>query len=285
MDRTLINGLIELQSDLGRCENTIAVMESSFRRLTNYLNLTKDGLSSFTKPQAQKMVTEMGKNGYSNSTIKITIVYLKMLYDFADMTAPFEKLRYPTDKKNSDKDTIKFFELEEVNRILDCAKNQKSKNSKRDFAIMSLLFNCGLRKSELLSLNRDSIDFETNELTLLNTKTEEKAVMEVGQKAVDAIQDYLSTRKDDNESLFISSYKTRISESGCDTIIKKIYKLAGVSGSVHKTRHSLCSIMADQGFSRDDIQHRARHSSGSTTDLYISQSKNRKRQVANALSF
>ena len=109
--------------------------------------------------------------------------------------------------------------------------------------------------------------------------------MEINKGNANAISYYLKSRNTNNDALFISSYRKRVSASGVDTIVNSILDSLGLDGSAHKFRHTACSLMADMGMSLDDIRTLARHSSASTTMRYISQSKDRKRNVVDKFSF
>lgn len=283
-ERGLIGELIEQYRKLDRAENTVVALKNSLARFDEHMSLDYEGLKSLNKKQAQDILIDLS-NKYSNSTVKLSRTYINELYKFAELDSPFVGCKLKTQKRNDEKDTIDFFEINEVERILHEARNQKNKHSLRDFAIMKLMFNTGMRKSELTKLDIDDLNFDKSEIILRSTKREERTTMQVGSEAMEAVKEYLDTRDDDLEPVFLSSYKSRISSSGIDRIMKSVFEKANAEGSPHKVRHSMCSIMADKGFSLSDIQERARHTSSSTTMRYISQSNSRKKQVADNLGF
>lgn len=281
MNNENIVGLVEQQRRLGRAKNTLSAMINSYKRLAKYMDF--DLLEDISKKQAQEIVIKMSEDGYSKSTIKLSLVYLRELYDYAEIESPFRGLKYSTQKKNSKKDTFDFFTLDQAKRLLEVSKGKGRLMDKRNHAMISLMLNAGLRKSEIMSLDRDNINFEECEIYLHDTKTEDYVVISVSDSVIEALRVYNESREDDLSPMFISSYKQRISDSGMDAIIAKLYKKANIKGSCHTLRHTTCSLMADQGFDPIDIQKRARHSSLSTTMIYISQSKDRKREVANKM--
>lgn len=286
LENVLIEDLLELQESLGRAQNTLDVMQSAFIRMSKYMGLDEGSLRNLTKKQAQEIVRDMHKDGYSNSTIKLSLVYIKELYNNADIEHPFSKIKYPTQKRNEDRDTFDTFEISEVKDIISNTRNQENYHNERDVALINLMFSSGIRKSECIRLNIEDVDFENNKIVLWNTKREEKKTITVSQSVIDSIKNYLTKRDDDCEALFISSYKKRFSKSGFDKAIKNIYAVSGFENkTIHATRHACASMLADMGKGLIEIQQHLRHKSSQTTLRYITASEAKKRDLAEALSF
>lgn len=278
----LINGLVEQYRKLDRAENTLQVMLDAYKRMAKYMSFDEEDLKILDKKKAQQIVLDMSKDGYSNSTIKLSLVYVKELYNYAEIEHPFVKVKYPTVKRSSD-DGHNFFTIEETMRIIEVAKGKGRKNDLRNSAMINLLVNNGVRKSEVLNLNREDLNFDELEITLWGTKKENKAIINVSQKTMDMISSYLDTREDDLSPVFLSSYKKRISTSGIDTIIAKIFEKANVKGSPHDLRATTASLMSEQGYGLVDIMTKLRHKSSVTTMGYIAQSKENKRKMADII--
>ena len=126
------------------------------------------------------------------------------------------------------------------------------KNKERDYCILTLFLNCGLRLSELVGINISRITDE-NTLVVLGKGNKERTIY-LNDACVQAISAYLAVRpKDgviDRDALFISSRKTRISRESVQKIVEVSLKKVGLDGlglSTHKLRHTAATLMYQYG--------------------------------------
>lgn len=146
-------------------------------------------------------------------------------------------------------------------------------NEKRDYAIIMLFLNCGLRLSELISIDIDKIKGDT--LTVVGKGDKERTIY-LNDVCVKAIEDYLEERQDPKpgheKALFISNRKTRFSQKGVQHMLDKYLKEAGLSGkgySPHKLRHTAATLMYQHGHvDIRALQEILGHESISTTQIY-----------------
>ncbi len=122
----------------------------------------------------------------------------------------------------------------------------------RDFCIITLFLNCGLRLSELVGLNLRSIRPDGSVVIL--GKGNKERIVYLNSACVDALNKYLRVRPSeglkDRDALFISRQKNRISPKTVQHIVKKFLDKAGIgeSGySVHKLRHTAATLMYQHG--------------------------------------
>lgn len=128
-------------------------------------------------------------------------------------------------------------------------------NKERDYCILTLFLNCGLRLAELVSLNIS--DFKPNEKTLIVTgKGNKQRIIYLNKACVDAIFAYLAVRpkdglKDDaRNALFISRLNKRIGRQAVQLMVYKYLNKIGLDGehySVHKLRHTAATLMYQYG--------------------------------------
>ena len=131
-----------------------------------------------------------------------------------------------------------------------------SKNIKRDFAIVTLFLNCGMRLSELCGIDLRDIDESLRSLRVFGKGAKERIVY-LNSACREAIVDYLKVRSlslDSSSSaepaLFLSSRGKRISEKTVQWMVGKYLKLAGLESkgySVHKLRHTAATLMYQSG--------------------------------------
>lgn len=147
------------------------------------------------------------------------------------------------------------------------------KFKERDFAIITIFLNCGLRLSELLNINMNSI--RDNKLTVVGKGDKEREIY-LNKSCMDAIQKYIVVRpKDglkDRDALFISERGTRLSKRMVEMIVKKYIIQAGLDPkkfSPHKLRHTAATLMHKHGgVDIRSLQQILGHESISTTEIY-----------------
>ena len=150
----------------------------------------------------------------------------------------------------------KFLSLEESLLLLETIKNDpESKTVVRDFAIVTLFLNCGMRLSELTGINLTDIDRDMRSLRVIGKGNKERVIY-LNDACRDAIVDYLNERKREDVSaistkaLFLSRRGDRISNKTVQWMVGKYLDAAGLGGrglSVHKLRHTAATLMYQSG--------------------------------------
>ena len=174
----------------------------------------------------------------------------------------------------------KYLSLEDSQKLLHVTANEDNRNAKRDYAIITLFLNCGMRLSELVGINIKDIDFSENKMTVIGKGNKERAVY-LNKACINAINDYLIVRPKEGiktdkfnskNALFLSERKERISRRTVQYIVDKELKAAGLDTnkySTHKLRHTAATLMYQYG--KVDIralQEVLGHESISTTEIY-----------------
>lgn len=150
----------------------------------------------------------------------------------------------------------KFLSLEESMELLNAVKEDTaSQTRERDYAILTLFLNCGLRLSELCGINLNDLDREITVLRVLGKGSKERMVY-LNTACADAIKTYLVVRAKDGQikdknALFISSRQhNRISPKTVQWLVKKYLSNAGLGQkhySTHKLRHTAATLMYRTG--------------------------------------
>lgn len=144
----------------------------------------------------------------------------------------------------------------------------------RDYCILMLFMSCGLRVSELVSLN--TTDLVDDHLRVLGKGNKERVVY-FGEGCREAVDDYLMVRdeekivSEDRKALFISRDHRRISVRGVQKMVEKKLKLAGLDAtrySPHKLRHTAATLMLKNGVDTRALQEVLGHSNLNTTQIY-----------------
>ncbi len=151
-------------------------------------------------------------------------------------------------------------------------------NSERNFAMITILLNCGVRLSELVGMNISDIDFENNKLNVIGKGNKERTIY-LNKACINAINEYLAVRPrdgvkfDSRDALFLSEQKKRISRRTVQYVVKEELKLTGIEKSdkysVHKLRHTAATLMYKYGnVDIRALQELLGHESISTTEIY-----------------
>lgn len=150
----------------------------------------------------------------------------------------------------------KFLSIEESLLLLDAIKNDRESKSKiRDYAIITLFLNCGMRVSELVGINMNDVDRELRSLTVTG-KGNKQRIVYLNSACKVALADYYTERiseahaKANTPALFLSNREQRISVKTVQWLVYKYLDMAGLESkhySVHKLRHTAATLMYQTG--------------------------------------
>lgn len=151
----------------------------------------------------------------------------------------------------------KYLSLEESLMLLETVKKDpESKSVTRDYAIITLFLNCGMRLSELVGINLSDVDRELRSLRVLGKGNKERIIY-LNDACKDALIPYLAERmelaraeKINTNALFLSRLEKRISEKTVQWMVYKYLDMAGLEAkhySVHKLRHTAATLMYQSG--------------------------------------
>ena len=150
----------------------------------------------------------------------------------------------------------KFLTLEESLELLQAVKNDKeSKTTQRDYAIITLFLNCGMRVSELVGINLEDVDAQLRSLTVTG-KGNKQRIVYLNDACKIALADHLDERLGEkhktctSRALFLSNREQRISVKTVQWLVYKYLDMAGLESkhySVHKLRHTAATLMYQTG--------------------------------------
>lgn len=140
----------------------------------------------------------------------------------------------------------------------------------RDLALLEFLYASGCRVSEVVMLNRTDINFLSRDAVVLGKGNKERTIY-LTPVALMHLQDYLSSRKDNNPALFVSlkAPYNRLSKAGIETALKIIGRRAGVENvHPHRYRRTLATNLLDRGANIQDVASILGHADLKTTQIY-----------------
>jgi len=144
----------------------------------------------------------------------------------------------------------------------------------RDYCIVTLFINCGMRLSELVGLNLQDINLDERSMRLLGKGNKER-IIHINDACADAIVSYLSERKPSEKepnAFFLSKQATRISNRRVEQIVDNALRDSNLDNrglSTHKLRHTAATLMYQHG-NVDPLMLKEilGHKSISTTEIY-----------------
>lgn len=256
---SLIKGFIT--EDVSITEADLTVIDNKFIN-----SLTKDDIYSFL----DYCKTEKGNSARTRAR-KTTS--LRMFFRYLESNElitnnPVKDLRLPSVKKS----LPRYLELDQCIDLLDSI---DGKYFDRDYCIITLFLNCGLRLAELVALNVS--DYQGDKLKVLGKGNKERIVY-LNDACIKAIENYL--RSDcrphdgvkDKKALFLSRQKNRINRRRVEDIVKGFMAKAGLDTehlSVHKLRHTAATLMYQYGGADIMVlKELLGHESIATTEIY-----------------
>lgn len=183
-----------------------------------------------------------------------------------------------------------YLTLDESKKLLDSI---EGKNKERDYCIITLFLNCGLRLSELCSIDISKIKGDT--LTVIGKGNKERTIY-LNKACEKSIEEYLKVRNanvdkiKDKDALFISRNNTRINKRTIEMLVKKYLNKANLDSNKytpHKLRHTAATLMYKYGnVDIRSLQQILGHENVSTTQIYthVDNEKLREAVKSNPLS-
>lgn len=167
-----------------------------------------------------------------------------------------------------DKVLPKFLTEEEMVQLVESPQLPKVAD-RRDRAIMETLYSSGMRVSELVGLDVTDVDFIGN-IVKVKGKGRKERLVPIGDRAVDALKEYLDHRQINNRALFLNKNKTRLTARSVRNIINKHILATSLRMKVspHVLRHSFATHLLNRGADLRSVQELLGHVNLSTTQIY-----------------
>jgi Site-specific recombinase XerD len=151
-------------------------------------------------------------------------------------------------------------------------------DSKRNYAIVSLLAYCGLRISECLNIRMNDFNLTSRELIVSEGKGNKQRTVIISSKAKAAMQSWIKERSEkgiDNEYLFVSNRGSRIDRTVINKLFKQYSAVVGKDVTPHDLRHFFCSHALENDMSVHEVANQAGHSNIHTTLLYTNPTRDK----------
>ena len=287
----LIEDFLEhLEIESGRSKKTI---ENYRLYLERFLELSQEILqkddikpSDITKEVLRKYRLKLNRYGSDNGTEDLQTI--TQAYHLIALRGFFKYLSR-RDIKSLDPNLIDlphiirkqvtFLHYDEVEDMLEQIVTS-TESGLRDRAIIELLYSGGLRVSELVGLNRDSINLARREFVVRGKGSKDRPIF-ISEACADRVAEYLDARTDSLPALFLNNSRNqqtpttngdfrRITARSVERIVEKYARLAGITKHVspHTLRHSFATDLLMNGADLRSVQSLLGHADVSTTQVY-----------------
>lgn len=287
----LINDFLEhLEIEAGRSKKTVENYRLYLERFYNIVTeiLDKNGIKpeEITKEVLRKYRLKLNRFGSENDSEDLKTItqayHLIALRGFLKYLARRDiKSLDPSlvDLPHVKRKQVTFLHFDEVEDMLERI-DLSSEAGLRDRAIIELLYSGGLRVSELVSLNRDSINLARREFVVRGKGSKDRPIF-ISEVCADRIADYLDARTDSLPALFLNYSKhtqevdtsgnyRRMTARSVERVVEKYARLAGITKHVspHTLRHSFATDLLMNGADIRSVQSMLGHADISTTQIY-----------------
>ena len=225
--------------------------------------LSRDRVKNANDPNSRYGL-EVSSRARKVATIRSFYKYLVTKAKLLD-ESPIQELDSPKIRQT----LPRYLTLEESIQLLESIDGD---NAERDFCIITLFLNCGLRISELVGLNL--ADVRGDRLRVLGKGNKERIVY-LNAACQAAIEDWLAVRAQsgaaDPYALFITRRHTRVTKAGIHKMLKTRFTAAGLDSSkysAHKLRHTAATLMLQNGVDVRTLQEVLGHEHLNTTQIY-----------------
>lgn len=228
-------------------------------------------LGFLSRDRVRNQHSRVEEHGISSASRARKIASIKSFYKYLTVKANLLKDNpvQDLDSPKIPKTLPKFLTLEESQRLLSSV---EGRNKERDYCILCIFLNCGLRISEIVGLNL--ADIRSDHLRVFGKGSKERVVY-LNDATAQAINDYLAVRKgmraEDPNALFLSARRNRVSREAVHSMVKKSLLRAGLDAekySAHKLRHTAATLMLKNGVDVRTLQELLGHENLNTTQIY-----------------
>jgi site-specific recombinase XerD len=235
------------------------------------LNEIYDFLTFLARDRVVNQNSHYKEYGLSATTRARKIACIRSFYKYLTAKAKLlaENPVADLDSPKTPKSLPRYLTLDESRRLLNVVDGN---NRERDYCILCIFLNCGLRISEIVGLNVG--DYHGDALRVTGKGNKERVVYLNGATAR-AVADWLSVRRhlvpDREPALFVSNRRTRISREMVHSMVKKNLLRAGLDSaqySSHKLRHTAATLMLQNGVDVRTLQEVLGHDHLNTTQIY-----------------
>lgn len=271
---------VYLKLERSLSDNSISAYCSDIEKLCNYLesDTNKTGVYDLKRVDLEVLnafITEENSKNLSKRSQSRIISALKSFFIFLEMENVIEQSQAELlDSPRLNRYIPIVLSISEVEKILDSI-DLSLPEGHRNRAMIEVLYSCGLRATELISLKISDLFLEDG-FVRVTGKGSKQRLVPIGTPAIDAVNIYMSRRKagpiqkKDEDTLFLNRRGRHLSREMLFIIVKNQVAIAGVDKDVspHTFRHSFATHLVENGADLRAVQQMLGHESILTTEIY-----------------
>lgn len=283
MNEQIQQFLTFMSAEKGAAANTISAYRNDLAQFRQFVEGQPGSgpTTSFTVVDAAMLQDYIGvlrAREYADATVARKVAAVKSFFSY--LTAEGVVPSDPTETLSSPrvgKTLPKALTVQEIDELLEQPRRRSTPEAKRDKAMLELLYATGMRVSELVALNLDSIELRNNRATVRCVgKAGKERLIPIHEQAVHALRIYLQEARPElcrtkrERGLFINRRGERLTRQGFWLILKNYAKAANIPSDVtpHTLRHSFATHMLRGGAPLRSVQELLGHANISTTQVY-----------------
>ncbi|MFJ5716522.1 tyrosine-type recombinase/integrase [Neobacillus sp. NPDC093127] len=257
----------------GYSANTLEQYEIQINVMIRHMGDIK--IESIITPDLKKYIAKRRDTLKTNNSLAHLIRFIRGFFRWAHEegyidTNPAWKIKEPKESKR----VPKYIKEEELELIREAAKGAREK------ALINLLYSTGCRIGEIAKLNRNHINWEHKSIIVIGKGDKEREVY-FDTKTYLWLKEYMDSRKDDCESLFVTLRDPR--RATVDTLRRWVKDIAKrvIETNIypHKFRHTFCQHLVDRGAPIEAVSDLAGHARVSTTKIYANMRGEQRRAI------
>lgn len=265
-----------LKIEKGLSENTIEGYRNDLYKLLSYIGLDNLNRTTLQQVDIHQFICGLQDIGIHPRSQARILSGLKSFYRFLCVEGyidinPLESVEGPKIGLH----LPEVLSIEEINRLIDSF-DMSLPESLRNRTIIEVLYDCGLRVSELVTLKISQI-YENEEFIIVEGKGGKQRLVPISRIALDEINAYkaerklLNIKKGDEDILFLNRRGGRLSRVMIFYIIRNQCEICGIHKKVspHTLRHSFATHLLEGGANLRAIQQMLGHESITTTEIYV----------------
>jgi integrase/recombinase XerD len=275
----------------GASANTIAAYKNDLQQLADSIGsrASSDGWQSLSRSDIQDFILDLKQRGYTETSVARKVAAVRSFFAFlaaeGSITAnPTEGLSSPRVGKT----LPKAISPNEVDELLEQPARRSTPEAKRDRAMLELLYATGMRVTELVSLDMETLNLDPRSpfVKCIGKGAKERSIP-IHDHALEALNGYLEdgrpmmVRNHDEPALFVNRRGERLTRQGFWLILKGYAKSANLGAGVtpHTLRHSFATHMLRGGMPLRNVQEMLGHANISTTQVYTHLTSDHVREV------
>ncbi len=257
---------MEKEEFLKKIEIELKISKKSIYTIRNYVDANSK-LLAFSKKQPEEMTTEdvkafMAEHLSEKASMSIIMFLSAAKYAYSKLLS--RDITVGIERPSREKKIPIVLSKDEVKKLIDSINNEKSR------LMVSMIYACGFRVSELLNLKTRDLDFNEKIGYVRQAKGKKDRIFNIPASLHQQLEDWAKQQEQASQEFLFTGIKGRLSVRNIEKIVKNAALKAGINKSIHPhtLRHSFATHLLEDGIDIRKIQELLGHSDLSTTQIY-----------------